>query len=90
MEINLTNRISRNVEKSYRGGMDHVRIMLGAASSTTDKTIAGIKVPGTNSDSGMEEVSCGCQKLTKTQRLYGFATCFCIGYIISFVVYVLF
>ncbi|OQR81652.1 hypothetical protein THRCLA_11533 [Thraustotheca clavata] len=62
--------------------MDRVRIVLGGAT----EAVSSIKVPGTTSnDSSMEEVSCGCQKLTKKQRMYGFATCFILGYIISFV-----
>ncbi|OQS00636.1 hypothetical protein ACHHYP_03246 [Achlya hypogyna] len=66
--------------------MDTVRIMLGGASSSAVTAVANIKVPGTTaSDSSMEEASCGCQKLTKKQRMYGFGTCFVLGYIISFV-----
>ncbi|KDO28142.1 hypothetical protein SPRG_06189 [Saprolegnia parasitica CBS 223.65] len=33
----------------------------------------------------MEEAGCGCQKLTKKQRMIGFGICFGLGYVISFI-----
>ncbi|ETW08840.1 hypothetical protein H310_01344 [Aphanomyces invadans] len=76
--------------------MDRVRILFGAPSSSTSTSVASsveaavaavtIKMPkGTTAptEDTLSDMSFGCKSLTKMQRLYGFAFCFCVGYLIN-------
>ncbi|ETV89065.1 hypothetical protein, variant [Aphanomyces astaci] len=75
--------------------MDRVRILFGAPSSTSTSVTSSveaavaavsIKMPkGTAApkEDTMSDMSFGCKSLTKVQRLYGFAICFCAGYLIN-------
>ncbi|RHY92062.1 hypothetical protein DYB37_005392 [Aphanomyces astaci] len=78
--------------------MDRVRILFGAPSSTSTSVTSSveaavaavsIKMPkGTAApkEDTMSDMSFGCKSLTKVQRLYGFAICFCAGYLINLMV----
>ncbi|TMW61167.1 hypothetical protein Poli38472_013630 [Pythium oligandrum] len=52
--------------------MDHIKVIIGQGKAETTATTSG------------ENLTAMCPTLTKTQRMVGFAACFCIGYLISF------
>lgn len=47
------------------------------------KSVVGIETK-TTQETTMEDLAEGCPQLTYQQRLYGFGSCFIIGYLITF------